>query len=345
MAAHGQLRQSQVITTYGPGALIDLPHDAAIVGGLETWPSPSQLDEIVDPRLSSLLQNLTEVPAPRLYAPPPQPEQPWLPGQGIGAWRFPEWFVVQEADEGDEQQRSRRLVHRRSLEKGRFEQRPVVPTRFVRACPRGHVDDLDWSGFVHGSEVCTRQLWLDERGTTGDLADLVVRCECRKSRRLYEATEFSQRPLGTCRGKRPWLGLDTEEPCDQPSRLLIRTATNAYFSQVVSVLSLPDRGSAVEQAVRGALGRSADRGQSRRPHLHQEEAARDRDSQPVLRRRGDADGRADQARRPPSALNQGGRARSTARCAWGLRRRRARRPRLPRPAPARERLAARRGRG
>ena len=96
-----------------------------------------------------------------------------------------------------------------------------------------------------------RQLWLDERGTTGDLADLVVRCECRKSRRLYEATEFSQRPLGTCRGKRPWLGLDTEEQCDQPSRLLIRTATNAYFSQVVSVLSLPDRGSAVEQAVRG----------------------------------------------------------------------------------------------
>ncbi len=250
MAAHGQLRQSQVITTYGPGALIDLPHDAAIVGGLETWPNPSRLDEIVDPRLSSLLGNLTEVPAPRMYAPPPQPEQPWLPGRGIGAWCFPEWFVVQEADEGDQQQRSRRLVHRRSLENGRFERRPVVPTRFVRACPRGHVDDLDWSGFVHRGEACVRQLWLDERGTTGDLADLVVRCECRKSRRLYEATEFSRRPLGTCRGKRPWLGLDTEEQCDQPSRLLVRTATNAYFSQVVSVLSLPDRGSAVEQAVR-----------------------------------------------------------------------------------------------
>src|SRR5581483_11630218 len=34
-----------------------------------------------------------------------------------------------------------------------------------------------------------------------------------------------------------------------PSRLLIRTATNAYFPQVVSVLSLPDRGTAVEAAV------------------------------------------------------------------------------------------------
>ena len=54
----------------------------------------------------------------------------------------------------------------------------------------------------------------------------------------------------TAGGKRPWLGLDTDEECNQPSRLLIRTATNAYFSQIVSALSLPDRGSAVERAVR-----------------------------------------------------------------------------------------------
>ena len=35
--AHGQVRRSQVITTYGPGALIDLPRHSAIVGGLETF--------------------------------------------------------------------------------------------------------------------------------------------------------------------------------------------------------------------------------------------------------------------------------------------------------------------
>jgi hypothetical protein len=57
-------------------------------------------------------------------------------------------------------------------------------------------------------------------------------------------------PLGTCRGARPWLGRNTEEECNLPSRLLTRTASNAYFPQVVSVLSLPDRGSAVETAVR-----------------------------------------------------------------------------------------------
>ena len=128
----------------------------------------------------------------------------------------------------------------------------VVATRFVRACPKGHVDDLDWHWFVHGSQSeCPRhrQLWLDERGTSGDLADLVVRCECKRSRGLYEATLLEVNPLGTCRGARPWLGKGTHEGCNLPSRLLIRTAANAYFPQVVSVLSLPDRGTAVQAAV------------------------------------------------------------------------------------------------
>jgi hypothetical protein len=112
------------------------------------------------------------------------------------------------------------------------------------------VDDLDWFRFVHGSDDnCRRQLWLDERGTSGDLADLVVRCECGKQRGLYESTLLEVNPLGTCRGARPWLGRNTNEDCNQPSRLLIRTASNAYFPQVVSVLSLPDRGSAVDTVV------------------------------------------------------------------------------------------------
>ena len=249
---HGQIRQSQVITTYGPGALIDLPRHSAIVGGLDTWPNPGSLDEITEPRLTRKLGAMTGVPLPKLYAPPPEPNEPWAPARGIGAWRFPEWFVVQEAGGEDRPERWRRLVHRKGLDqRGRFDGHPVVPIRFVRACPRGHVDDIDWAGFVHGPEDrCRRQLWLEEVGTTGDLADLFVRCECGKRRPLYEAAELDQNPLGTCRGSRPWLGINTNEGCNHPSRLLIRTASNAYFPQIVSALSLPDRGTAVEGVVR-----------------------------------------------------------------------------------------------
>ncbi len=250
--AHGQIRRGQVITTYGPGALIDLPRHSAIVAGLDTWPKTSDLEEILEPRLTRKLQVMTGVAAPRLFAPPPDSNDPREPERAIGAWRFPQWFVVQEVGGGDERERSRRLVHRKALDdRNRLEGRQVVATRFVRACPRGHVDDLDWRSFVHGTEDgCRRQLWLDERGTSGDLVDLVARCECGKSRGLYETKVIESNPLGTCRGARPWLGQNANEDCNLPSRLLIRTASNAYFPQVVSVLSLPDRGTAVEKAVR-----------------------------------------------------------------------------------------------
>lgn len=247
--AHGQLRRGQVITTYGPGALIDLPKHSAIVGGLDTWPKPHELEEIVEARLAQKLALMTGVVTPRLYAPPAESSDPREAIRGIGAWRFPEWFVVQDEGRGEDRSRSRRLVHRKALDaKGRFEGRAVVATRFVRACVRGHVDDIDWRFFVHGAQgaPCLRQLWLDERGTSGDLADLVVRCECGRQRSLYEATQLELKPLGTCRGARPWLGRNTNEDCDQPSRLLVRTASNAYFPQVMSALSLPDRGSAIE---------------------------------------------------------------------------------------------------
>jgi hypothetical protein len=248
---HGQVRRSQVITTWGPGALIDLPRDAGIVAGLDTWPSVADLEEIVDQRLTQKLALLTGTAAPKLYAPPVQDSMPGAKSAGIGVWRFPEWFLVQEKGGADGLSRARRLITGRHLDdKRRFEGLDVVPTRFVRACPRGHVTDVNWRRFVHEKgDVCARQLWLDERGTGGDLADLIVRCECKRSRPLQEAAEFENRALGTCPGHRPWLGRDSNEDCDLPARLLVRTASNAYFSQVLSVLSLPDRATGLEKIV------------------------------------------------------------------------------------------------
>jgi len=251
MKAHGQLRRSQVVTTWGPGSLLDLPRHSVIVGGLDSWPDVKDLEEVVEPRLTGKLQLMTGIASPRLYAPPADSSDPAVPKIGIGVWRFPEWFVVQEELGSDDRERSRRMVHRTRLdEKGRFDGRFVVPTRFVRACPRGHVDDLDWYGYVHGhGSTCRGQLWLDERGTGGDLADLSVRCECKATRGLHHAAAVETIPLGICRGARPWLGRNAHEDCNLPNRLLVRSAANAYFPQGLSVLSLPDRGSDLQLVV------------------------------------------------------------------------------------------------
>ncbi len=125
----------------------------------------------------------------------------------------------------------------------------LVATRFVRACPKGHVADIDWRWLVHGDRQCPRPLWLIDRDTGGDLTDLIVRCECGASKRLSEAADRGLRSLGRCPGTRPWLGPHDWEQCELDSRLLIRTATNAYFPQVARVLSVPEQECAVEEAV------------------------------------------------------------------------------------------------
>jgi hypothetical protein len=252
---HGQVRQSQVVTTFGPGSMFDLPDHSVIVGGLEYW---TKGDEVPEPRLAAKLQELLQVPSLTLHAPPPEDQDPTrAQTTGITCWQFPEWFITQGAlaTESGRSTRSRRLIPRMALSRGKFidhnrKGQPVVPVRFVRACRKGHIGDIDWYYFVHkGSTTCRRDLWIDERGTSGDLAEVWVRCECGDERQMIEAKKSDVYALGRCDGRQPWLGPRLREPCDEPNRMLIRTASNAYFPETMSVISLPDRDEAIARAV------------------------------------------------------------------------------------------------
>jgi hypothetical protein len=258
---HGQIRQSQIVTTFGPGAMIDLPDHAVILAGLDHW-SGYQEQPIVEDRLAAKVRNLLGRPF-TFYAPPADKDDPNAAVTGVTVWLFPEWFVGQDAKRDSSGVRSRPLVHRLALDRGmklRLEARDrpqrVVPVRFVQACTRGHVSDIDWRVFVHGKTVaCSRQLWLDERGTTGDLTDITIRCDCGLFKALSAATRIADVPLGYCNGPRPWLGPNANERCGdgqkptQPNRLLIRAASNAYFAQTLSAISIPEPGLGLRNAV------------------------------------------------------------------------------------------------
>lgn len=254
---HGQIRRSQLITSFGPGSMMDLPNHSVLISGLDSWSTGG--DEIIEPRLVDKLKELFDPPLQvlKLYNPPPDNDDPTAPQTGITAWQFPEWFITQDidSDPGHGVVRARMLVHRRMLTKGKFiddnrKKRTVVPVRFVRACRNGHIGDLDWYEFVHGGATdCRRPIWIEERGTSGDLAEVWVRCECGRGERSMAQAAESPQTLGRCDGKRPWLGPYSAEKCGEPNRLLIRTASNAYFPQLMSVISLPDRNETLREAV------------------------------------------------------------------------------------------------
>lgn len=255
--AQGEIRQSQLVTTFGPGSMVDLPKHSVLVSGLEFWTKGGET--ISEPRLSRKLAALLNVPSIELRTPPPADNDPNAPMRGVTGFLFPQWFITKGLEREDGQKaRTRMLVHLISLSKGKFidtdkKKHPVVPIRFVRACTAGHIWDIDWYVFVHGGKTdCRRQLFLDERGTSGDLTEVWVRCACKAERSIAQAAILANRALGVCDGKRPWLGgAYTSEKCGQPARLLIRSASNAYFPQLMSVISVPERSETVKQAVDG----------------------------------------------------------------------------------------------
>ena len=125
----GQLRQSQVVTTFGPGAMVDLPDYSAIIGGLDSWRG-YQGHPIEEERLAQKVKTLLQLDQVRFYAPPPDNDDPAKPVTGIAAWLFPEWFVAQyEVRESGV--RSRPLVHRSD---------PVCPGVPSRARQRHQVE-------------------------------------------------------------------------------------------------------------------------------------------------------------------------------------------------------------
>jgi hypothetical protein len=66
---HGQIRQSQMITTFGPGAMLDLPNHSVLVGGLEYWTPGGE--EVQEPRLIGKLKMLLQINDLKLKSPPP----------------------------------------------------------------------------------------------------------------------------------------------------------------------------------------------------------------------------------------------------------------------------------
>jgi len=66
---------------------------------------------------------------------------------------------------------------------------------------------------------------------------------------MSQAARLELRALGSCNGSRPWLGPGTREACGQPNKLLIRSASNAYFPQLLSVISIPDSFEALDRIV------------------------------------------------------------------------------------------------
>jgi hypothetical protein len=253
----GRIRTSQIITTYGPGAMVDLVHHAVLIGGLNHWKydvSRVRREVVIrEPRLrESLASRMSDDDPERMplnqdnpfRLPPTGDENDPTKSIGIPAFEFPAWFVCQNTS-------CRALVHQKMLDfhnqqyrhecrKNHFSS--CVPVRFVMVCKKGHLQDMPWRYLAHSEgkqKPCPHPELQLEEGSSVDYTEISVVCKTCKSRYSL-SKERDQKTNPFCQGNRPWLGPEAKEECDERLWMIVRTASNAYFSQIASALTIPD---------------------------------------------------------------------------------------------------------
>jgi hypothetical protein len=275
----GELRPSQMLTTFGVGSVVDLPHLSVMVMGLEDWPN-TDYRELTEERLLASIRNILGAQVNALRSPPivpdtdrtnPFEEQSYV---GVPVAPFPRWMLCprcrrlaplssnQFALKPDPYRPDRvKYVHENCRYPGKLP--TAVPARFVVACKNGHLDDFPWVNFVHGGGPPDHpyKLQLLEVGPSGEAADIYVRCEtCDTSRPMSDAFKLHDGDLPACRGRRPHLRDFDEDGCKdeqgQPIRVRAMTqgASNTWFPILLSALSIPQSSNLLKQLVADRWG-------------------------------------------------------------------------------------------
>lgn len=256
----GDVRPSQLMFTYGVGAIIDLPKLSVIVSGLDDWPTnPTYARPIIEERLLTAvrfkLPDVAKLLAPPIVADSGLPADPFDSTSRIGVpvAAFPRWLVCPVCrllaplssglfvlDDSDPYYPDRTVYRHSNCAKAKKPE--ALPARFLVACERGHLDDFPWLEFLHQDGACSSpRLRLLEYGASGEARDLEVKCDsCTTVRRLSQAFgEANRGKLPPCRGRRPHLRDTDPDGCDLPTRTLVLGASNTWFPVVYSTIAIP----------------------------------------------------------------------------------------------------------
>ena len=221
----GAVRRAQLITTYGVGSIVAADDESFMVAGIDRWEVGEP--DLHEPRLERELR----VPA---FAEPPAGDG----AAGIPVVKFPRWQSCPQC---------RRLAPYKdfgSVFDNKCQECGVtlVPSRFVAACPHGHIEDFPYFMWVHGRGVKRsdkHRLKLSTNAATASLRAIEIRCSCGAARTMEEAfNRFALKEVVTCQGSRPWLTTN-DEKCGQMLRTLQRGASNVWFANTRSALSIP----------------------------------------------------------------------------------------------------------
>lgn len=233
----GDARPSQIITTFGPGSIIDAKKDCVTITDLNLWPDKGL--EIKDSRFASYI-------GVNYFKVPPTGNQ--FNSEDIPVIPFPDIhicskcgniFSLSENLKKDEYKASYLKFGPSCPIKGCG--RSAYPSRFVRVCSNGHMDDFDYSAWVHKGKKCEGKLKMYSTGYLSSLGDIFVECQlCHQKRSLSGITNKENNDTQChCSGYHPFRPTFAPVKCNSTMQVLQRGASNVYFPVIKSAISIP----------------------------------------------------------------------------------------------------------
>jgi hypothetical protein len=269
-SAIGEVRPSQLLWTYGPGALIDLPNKSVVTLGIDRWERET-CELIIESRLLASVKARLGAQVAHLRLPPVDPGNGGL--IGVPVKPFPRWMRcvkcgllspwdagIFELQGNPRYPASMRFAHAGCDRVPTGRRAPdVVPARFLMACRNGHLDDFPWHWFVHkGPSDCPGSLSFFESGASLQTENIMVKCNepnCGASRPMAQAFgQPGETALPACRGRHPHLDHFEEDGCEQPGRAVLLGASNGWFPVTLSALAIPQFGDPLSQIVADGWG-------------------------------------------------------------------------------------------
>ena len=274
----GSARPSSLLYTYGPGAIIDLPHFTVMPSGLDDWDRiwarrQGETPVVHAPRLLESVQ-LQLGPQVRALRPFPHQETENSFSRegddlGVPARIFPQWMRCTGCDRlaplttfvADTRGYTNTHPYRpdeavvqhigctgrgagSTPRKGGARRNPCVPARYLLACPDGHLDEFPYDWWVHQGGTCPKAaapvLTMTDTGASRGASAIVTCKSCGASRPMNQAQgEADRRNLPACRGRLPHVDGFAAGGCDQEARLMLVGASNLWFPVTQSIIDMP----------------------------------------------------------------------------------------------------------